>query len=230
MAVVAVEHEPTFYNPACSMTQQPTVPQSAKKTDWGRARAWVSILLIVPVGIVLILSQPPLPAGSPAQLGYDVLGWVCFTLGATLRWWATLYIGSRKGHKLMVEGPYSLCRNPLYLGTFLITISIGVTLGSLWLVAWMCLVSMLYLQLTLPNEESRLANSFGDDYSNYRQSVPLFIPRLSHYRAPETLNVSMAGLKSELRRMLRWMWVPLLCQFLITLRNQSWWADYIHIP
>jgi hypothetical protein len=147
-----------------------------------------------------------------------------------LRWWATLYIGSRKGHKLVVEGPYSLCRNPLYLGTFLITISIGVTLGSLTLVAWMCVVSMLYLQLTLPNEESRLASTFGEKYSNYRQSVPLFIPRFIHYRAPETLNVSMAGMKSEMRRMLRWMWVPLLCQILIAMRNQSWWSDYIHVP
>jgi protein-S-isoprenylcysteine O-methyltransferase Ste14 len=49
-------------------------------------------------------------------------GW-CLWPGATLRLWSTLYIGGRKRVVLVSDGPYSLCRNPLYVGTFLIALS-----------------------------------------------------------------------------------------------------------
>ena len=46
-------------------------------------------------------------------------GWLFVGIGVMGRIWCSLYISGFKNAKLVTEGPYSLCRNPLYLFSYL---------------------------------------------------------------------------------------------------------------
>src|SRR5690242_19500682 len=104
---------------------------SVVKQQIVRSRAWMSVAIIAPFTVAAALSAPRISQNSALDLALGVAGWLCFSAGALFRWWASLYIGGRKHQELVLDGPYSVCRNPLYLGSFLLALSIAFFLHSL---------------------------------------------------------------------------------------------------
>jgi protein-S-isoprenylcysteine O-methyltransferase Ste14 len=185
---------------------------------------------MTPVGFLAVFSAPHVPPNSWAELGFAMIGWGLFLTGALSRWWATLYIGGRKGNRLIQEGPYSISRNPLYFGTFLIVLSIAAMIQSLSFAIAAVASSVLYLLLTIPREERRLLQCFGETYASYRQRVPAFFPRMWLYRSVDEIVVRKDGLRAEFLRSLQWIWVPFICHFVVHLRTQSWWPHFFRMP
>ena len=134
----------------------------------------MGILILIPFGFMAIFSPPHELEGSWGDIGLDAPGWMLFMAGAAIRWWATLYIGGRKSNSIVTEGPYSICRNPLYLGTFLMLIGFSFYLESLTFVAGCLLGGGLYLYVTVSAEESRLREQFGQPFVDYCRAVPRF--------------------------------------------------------
>ena len=105
-------------------------------------------------------------------------------LGLALRAWAAGHI--RKNAQLATSGPYAFTRNPLYLGSFLLGLGFTIASGRLLLGL---LFAALFLGIYLPVmrvEASTMAQLFGSEYDMYRQSVPLFFPRITPFREGET--------------------------------------------
>jgi protein-S-isoprenylcysteine O-methyltransferase Ste14 len=105
-------------------------------------------------------------------------------LGLAIRAWAAGHI--RKNAQLATSGPYAFTRNPLYLGSFLL--GLGFTIASGRLVLGL-LFAALFLGIYLPVmrvEASTMAQLFGENYENYRRSVPLFFPRITPFRQRES--------------------------------------------
>ena len=203
------------------------------RREWlARSRAWISILLLTPFAAATLLSQPILSTDSPWYLLLQALGWTSFLGGVAVRWWATMYIGGRKTMHVVAEGPYSLCRNPLYLGTFLITLSLAFYLPSLTFAVGLAITSVFYLGVTVSAEERRLEQAFGAEYVRYCQEVPRFLPRLQIPRTEAVIEVVMAGLKAEAIRAARYVWVPLIAQVIAHLRPvlESWWPHFWRLP
>ena len=79
--------------------------------------------------------------------------------------------------KLVTSGIYAHVRNPQYLGMLLLTFGMNIqwlTILSLFL--WPLLVLLYY---RLAKEEVKVMESkFGEKYQKYKQTVPLFLPRL----------------------------------------------------
>ncbi len=84
--------------------------------------------------------------------------------------------------KLIVEGPYTYCRNPMTLGTDLFYLGIALRLGS---------VSALGLGLVYPVgiliyiklvEERELEKRFGSEYLEYRSNTPFLMPKIPKRR------------------------------------------------
>ena len=173
---------------------------------------------------------PSVREESVADFLLGAAGWACFFIGALFRWWATLYVGGKKDRELIVDGPYSVCRNPLYLGTFLLTLSIAFIIHSLTFAIGLLIATPLYLWVTVPWEEARLQKVFGNRYDEYRARVPKFIPTLSTFQSPPTIAVSMRGLWGEFRIASRWIWIPLLAEAFAHLRMESWWPDILRLP
>jgi protein-S-isoprenylcysteine O-methyltransferase Ste14 len=83
-----------------------------------------------------------------------------------------------EGHELITEGPYSLVRNPIYLGMFGMLISTGRAVGR-WPVLIGSIVAFLIgATIRIRAEEKLLREAFGIKFQDYAARVPAFFPGL----------------------------------------------------
>ena len=82
-----------------------------------------------------------------------------------------------KDHELITQGPYSIVRNPIYLGMFGMILGTGLVF-SRW---WMALIAIFFFlignQIRIRAEEKLLRESFGEKFDDYARRVPAFFPR-----------------------------------------------------
>ena len=72
---------------------------------------------------------------------------------------------------LVVDGPFRMSRNPMYVGLVTILLGVAVLLGSL--VAFLAPAAMFITlqKLFIPKEEQMLAQSFGQAFLDYKMQV-----------------------------------------------------------
>ncbi len=76
--------------------------------------------------------------------------------------------------KVITQGIYRLSRNPIYLVTYLVSIStIFMTLS--WILAISLILSVISTHFMILLEEDYLAKKYGNDYIEYKQEVPRYI-------------------------------------------------------
>ncbi|MBI4515940.1 MAG: isoprenylcysteine carboxylmethyltransferase family protein [Deltaproteobacteria bacterium] len=197
---------------------------------WFSWRGRIAAAVLIPAGGLALFSRPMIAGGVWFDIAADALAWISFLAGATLRFWATLYIGGRKAEALVTEGPYSLCRHPLYWGSCLMALSVGLFLHSLTMMSAIGLMVFAYTAATVPGEERYLRARFGAQYSEYAQRVARYRPRLANFHAGETIEVRIKGLRIECGRAARWMWLPVIGAIIAHLRNQPWWPQLLSLP
>ncbi|MBN2831523.1 MAG: isoprenylcysteine carboxylmethyltransferase family protein [Candidatus Omnitrophica bacterium] len=79
---------------------------------------------------------------------------------------------SRNGFDLIQSGPYSLVRNPMYLGIIFIGLGAVLMLFKFWVVIiFLCFFSLRYI-LLIYKEEKKLKLLFAEKYANYCKGVP----------------------------------------------------------
>lgn len=79
--------------------------------------------------------------------------------------------------RFIAYGPYCFVRNPMILGVFLVLLGEAVLLRSIPLFVWFTVFvvgNSLYIPLI---EEKGLERRFGTAYSQYKKSVPRWLPR-----------------------------------------------------
>jgi protein-S-isoprenylcysteine O-methyltransferase Ste14 len=81
--------------------------------------------------------------------------------------------------KLIVQGPYAHCRNPMTLGADLFYVGVSIWMGSLSAVGLTMLYAILSVVYLKVIEEKRLEERFGSEYLKYKQRTPFIIPRLN---------------------------------------------------
>ncbi|HWB46000.1 MAG TPA: isoprenylcysteine carboxylmethyltransferase family protein [Hyphomicrobiaceae bacterium] len=153
-----------------------------------RARKWMLrgllALSLVPIFVTdtYWYNRAPLLYHGIERLG--VLLIVACILGRT---WCALYIGGRKKRELVMYGPYSLSRNPLYLFSMIGAFGIGAQSGSLTIAGWFTLMTFLVFRSVVRNEEQYLAGQFPNEFPAYARRVPRFWPRPSRWQDVEEL-------------------------------------------
>lgn len=188
-----------------------------------RWRALFACVLLGPAILLATFSHPLFPEGSPLDLALFAMAWLCFVTGAILRFWATIYVGGRKGHQVVSQGPYSLCRHPLYVGTFLLAISVALWLGSPAMLLAVVLLGLVYATVTIPVEERFLMERLGEPYREYCRTTPRLLPSMHRLHSPEVIDVKVSALWLELKRGTLWLLLPILCELLMNLRTADWW-------
>ena len=114
------------------------------------------------------------------------------------RFWAILYIGGHKNNIVMQDGPYSVCRHPLYLFSTLGVLGLGLMLGSLFLALAFGGLTLLILTMTARKEEAILRGRFGGSHDAYAARVPMILPKPSLFQSPSTITVSVPHLRENL--------------------------------
>lgn len=195
-----------------------------------RRRGLIGGLVLAPLALLALFSSPMVLAPPWVALLLDAIAWALFATGAAFRLWSTLYIGGRKHKQVVCEGPYSLCRNPLYFGSLCLALSAGLFLKCLVLGGALVTVVAADVLAAVPAEEVFLAASLGEEYARYRERVPRFLPAPAGYRAAEWIEVKVETLRAECLRALRWIWLPLLGEALTFARNLPEWPHWLTLP
>lgn len=169
----------------------PTEPQSAEQ-DPDTLRQFGGWLfkhrtaIPVPIAIALLL----IPTGSPPLSLSTSSAWIGVPLvvaGELVRLWAVHHIGvisrtrSDRLGPLIDTGPFSLVRNPLYLGNILLWLGFALNARLLWVVPIVVLLLALEYQAIVMWEERLLESRVGAPYRAYAKRVPRWLPLL---RAP----------------------------------------------
>ncbi|MEY3773908.1 MAG: hypothetical protein RLZZ129_688 [Verrucomicrobiota bacterium] len=144
-----------------------------------RWRKSISRALAVLIIAFLIMTEPTTAAWLKLMLR---IAGVLFIGAAVLgRIWCALYIGGSKNTDLCIDGPYSICRNPLYLFSFFGAVGFAFVAGSLPVGISLVPLFWCYHHFVIKNEELRLSALFGAAYKAYRAKTPRIIPRPNLY-------------------------------------------------
>ena len=142
--------------------------------------------LFVAAFFVLALLTESRHAGSILSGLLALAGFVLVGIATVGRLWCSLYISGYKDARLVTVGPYSLCRNPLYLFSLLGFTGLGLLTETLTLGLLMALVFLAAYHLAIRREEDYLRARYGAAFEGYRATVPRFLPKLSGLREPDT--------------------------------------------
>jgi protein-S-isoprenylcysteine O-methyltransferase Ste14 len=142
-----------------------------------RKRIVVAKLLFLPVIGMALISHHVYQDGSFVDLSLEITGLALIVACAMGRVWTAAYISGNKNTDLVVDGPYSIVRNPLYFFSLLGFVGMGLAFES---VALALMLAILFFATHLPaiaSEEQKLRDIFGQQYDDYVWSVPRLIPR-----------------------------------------------------
>lgn len=79
---------------------------------------------------------------------------------------------------LVVTGLYRHVRNPMYVGVAAVILGQALLFGSVQLLAYGVVVTLAFHFFVTLYEEPKLTRTFGDEYREFRDNVPRWIPRL----------------------------------------------------
>ena len=122
------------------------------------------------------------PGSGDIKLTPWLLGAAFVFAGEALRLWAVHHIGvisrtrSDRLGPLISTGPFSLVRNPLYLGNIALWVGFTVCARLVWLAPLIIVVVGLEYHAIVRWEEELLAARFGDSYRAYAARVPRWVP------------------------------------------------------
>jgi protein-S-isoprenylcysteine O-methyltransferase Ste14 len=108
---------------------------------------------------------------------YGVFGVLFVIAGLAIRSWAAGIL--HKNSRLTTVGPYSLIRNPLYAGSFLMMLGFCLLLDNLWDISVIVVPVVILYVVKVRQEEKLLANLFPSQWPAYSAGTPRFIPRLA---------------------------------------------------
>jgi protein-S-isoprenylcysteine O-methyltransferase Ste14 len=134
---------------------------------WGKTAQKLRVPAGTVLGVVFLLLMHP----SRRSL---MIGCTVAVLGAGIRVWAAGHI--EKGRVLTRGGPYSLTRNPLYVGSFLMGLGMLLAGQGYWLlIPFGLFFGAVYLPV-MKAEEGELLAGHGASFEQYCSEVPLFFP------------------------------------------------------
>lgn len=151
----------------------------------------------------------------------DGFGYVLVVVAAFGRIWSTLYISGYKEDRVVIEGPYAIIRNPLYVFSFLGAMGMGLVTNNLLILATLLSTFILYYRLVVLAEEKNLQEKLGKAYFEYTSRVPRFIPRTFRLVEPDTYPVRPRHVRRSLQQIMWFFWI-LLILYGIEYLHKAW--------
>lgn len=149
--------------------------------------------------IIFIIGIPYLMywvSGSPNLFEIDLICFLLFIIlaiiGIELSVWSIIYMKDVGGGnpfdafnhevaprttKLMTDGPYAICRNPMLLGVFIYHFGILIAFFSI-LGVIIFLIEIYIMNIQVKKEEQRLIRDFGRNYEEYARNTQRFLPKI----------------------------------------------------
>ena len=85
-----------------------------------------------------------------------------------------------KNSTLSFRGPYSLTRNPMYIGRFFLLLGGVLLVDEIWIIIVFVIIYYFYVTNRVRREETRLFEIFQEEYQSYCSQVKRFLPSFKH--------------------------------------------------
>ena len=119
-----------------------------------------------------------------------------YTIGTTPKGTSGRNTKEQVAEVLNSTGIYATVRHPLYLGNYLIWIGIATFVFNPLFILLVSLLFWIYYERIMFAEERFLEKRFGEEYLNWSNKIPAFIPNFSLYKK----SLMPFSIKSVLRR------------------------------
>jgi protein-S-isoprenylcysteine O-methyltransferase Ste14 len=176
-------------------TEMGTAMTSGVSTEYlsavQRRRKWALLALMI-AGLILFGFATSRWQQSAPNF-YDAIEWtgmIMILVCVVGRTWCSLYIGGRKKEELVVNGPYSVVRNPLYVFTLIGAVGVGWQMGSLVMGAICALATFMVFRVVIDREEAFLRSAFPDAFAKYAARVPKLWPNPASWMDTDMIVVS----------------------------------------
>jgi protein-S-isoprenylcysteine O-methyltransferase Ste14 len=158
------------------------------------------------------------------------IGVILLGVAALGRLWCSLYIAGYKTHHLIMEGPYSACRNPLYFFSAIGLMGVGFATETFSFPIAFIIIFSLYYPFVIRSEENRLQQVHGDSFYEYKKKVPSFIPRFKAFSEPENYSVKPVLFRKHVFDAVWFIWIIGIIEILEELKDigflPSLWCIY----
>ncbi len=160
-----------------------------------RWRSYIPLLFIIPLFFAFresVVVERALGDGVE-----DLWVLFCFLValsGLAIRWMTVGFVPAgtsgrntqgQRAEALNTTGIYSIVRNPLYLGNFIIILGVLLSIKVWWLIALGCLAFFIYMERIILAEETFLTETYGKDYTDWRAKTPAILPNFKLWQKPE---------------------------------------------
>jgi protein-S-isoprenylcysteine O-methyltransferase Ste14 len=149
---------------------KPFAQKKRLRVLWGCAVVYIAALLVV---------RPLVPFDTIVHEITRQIGLLLLLAGVAGRLWSIIYIGGRKNRELVTQGPYSLTRNPLYLSSMVAVAGATLMYGSIVMTALFTTNLFFVFRYAARREAAYLEQVFGELYTIYAASTPLFFPKFA---------------------------------------------------
>ena len=152
--------------------------ETSNRTE--KVLAWSTHLVIWPI-VILYSIFLPLKLGT----AWLYVGLMIFIIGLAMQVLTTISVANTPSDKPVTKGPYRISRHPIYFGSFLILVGMGIASAS-WVVLLCALLWIAFFYIVVPAEERFCCAKYGDAYREYMNTTPRWIgiPKSGSSRQP----------------------------------------------
>jgi protein-S-isoprenylcysteine O-methyltransferase Ste14 len=131
-------------------------------------------IFLAGIGLQRYVPVPQLPIAAGRVMGpiFELVGiGLIASSFRRFRASATSVVPVRPTTALVIEGPYRVTRNPMYLGMLLVYAGVACWFGLVWPLLLAPVLIWVIAVFVIRREERYLARKFGDEYQRYRAHV-----------------------------------------------------------
>jgi protein-S-isoprenylcysteine O-methyltransferase Ste14 len=156
---------------------------------WAIPIVWTAIVLLLQVLLPWLVAKIGLRLGWSQQGTPDwwnLVGLIMVILGVGMYAWCLVFhyrsyrtsvrVGFTPPH-MVIDGPYRISRNPMYMSGLFAWLGWTIFYGSPAVFFMLVLLWLVFTFRVIPQEEKQLEALFGDEYLQYKNSVRKWIGR-----------------------------------------------------
>jgi protein-S-isoprenylcysteine O-methyltransferase Ste14 len=197
------------------------------KEPFFQRRRIVGLWIATTTFLILVFLARPLYAGTALHELFENIGVIFVIAGVLGRLWSTLYIGRRKNRDLIMTGPYSMTRNPLYVSSMLAILGVSLMIGSILITAVFVPIFFFLFTHAARRESEYLRSKFGSAYDDYAARTPFFMPNPVLMKLDTEVTFRTSALTIAFRDCLFLLALIPLSELLEFLHNEGYLLFYI---
>lgn len=158
----------------------PSLAKDNRSNKRSFATILISILAIIIINAIMFFNGLLLVNSHALK----VVSLILYSSGLILRYWSLILLGKNFSRKVEVEdeqelvskGTYRYIRHPLYLGLFLLTISVPLFVGNIIMFLIAIVVMFVSISIRIKEEEAYMEEVLGSRYKFWKEERYKFLP------------------------------------------------------